>query len=93
MIFQGQEFLEEEYFRDDAPLDWSKVDTCVGIRQLYTDLMRQRRNWHNHTRGLRGQHVNIFHVNHADKVIAYHRWDHGGPGDDVVVLLNFGNRG
>lgn len=93
MIFQGQEFLEEEYFRDDAPLDWSKAETFAGIRQLYTDLMRLRRNWHNHTRGLRGQHVNIFHVNHADKVIAYHRWDHGGPGDDVVVLLNFGNRG
>lgn len=93
MIFQGQEFLEDEYFRDDAPLDWSKAETFAGIRQLYTDLIRLRRNWHNHTRGLRGQHVNVFHVNHTDKVIAHHRWDLGGPGDDVVVLLNFGNRG
>jgi 1,4-alpha-glucan branching enzyme len=27
------------------------------------------------------------------KVIAYHRWSEGGPGDDVVVVLNFANRG
>jgi 1,4-alpha-glucan branching enzyme len=23
-------------------------------------------------------------------VIAYHRWQDGGPGDDVVVVVNFG---
>ena len=34
----------------------------------------------------------IFHVNEADKVIAFHRWDQGGPGDDVVVVANFANR-
>ncbi len=93
MIFQGQEFLEDKYFRDDAPLDWSKARTNQGIRQLYTDLLRLRRNWFDHTRGLRGQHVHVHHVNHADKVLAYHRWEQGGPGDDVVVLLNFANRG
>ena len=93
MIFQGQEFLEDEYFRDDDPLDWSKAVTHAGIRQLYTDLARLRRNWFNHTRGLRGRHVNVHQVNRADKVIAFHRWDQGGPGDDVVVLLNFTNRG
>ena len=25
-------------------------------------------------------------------MIAYHRWDRGGPGDDVVVVANFANR-
>ncbi len=25
-------------------------------------------------------------------MIAFHRWDRGGPGDDVVVVLNVGNR-
>ena len=25
-------------------------------------------------------------------MIAFHRWDNGGPGDDVVVVANFGNR-
>ena len=51
-----------------------------------------RRNWFNQTRGLRGQHVNVHHVNNADKVIAFHRWENGGPGDDVMVVANFCNR-
>jgi 1,4-alpha-glucan branching enzyme len=34
----------------------------------------------------------VHHVNNTDKVIAYHRWADGGPGDDVVVLVNFANR-
>ncbi len=92
MIFQGQEFLEDEYFRDSAPLDWAKLETYAGINALYRDLMRLRRNWFNQTRGLRGEHVNVHHVNNADKVIAFHRWENGGPGDDVLVIANFGNR-
>ena len=51
-----------------------------------------RRNLRGTTAGLRGQHVNVFHLNDSDEVIAYHRWDRGGPGDDVVVVANFGAR-
>jgi 1,4-alpha-glucan branching enzyme len=93
MIFQGQEFLEDEYFHDEDPLDWEKLAKHAGIHLLYTDLIRLRRNWHDTTRGLRGQHIHVHHVNDADKVIAFHRWQHGGPRDDVVVVLNFSNRG
>ena len=93
MIFQGQEFLEDGWFADTDPLDWRKAETYAGILQLYRDLMQLRRNWHNRTRGLHGQGVHVHHVNHADKVIAFHRWDQGGPGDDVVVVLNFANTG
>lgn len=92
MIFQGQEFLEWGSWSDTTPLDWSKKDKFKGIWDLYQALIRLRRNWFNNTRGLRGQHVNVHHVNNADKVIAFHRWENGGPGDDVVVVLNFGNR-
>jgi 1,4-alpha-glucan branching enzyme len=92
MIFQGQEFLEDQYFRDSAPLDWAKLDTYAGINALYRDLIRLRRNWFNQTRGLRGQQINVHHVNNTDKVIAFHRWENGGPGDDVVIIANFGNR-
>ncbi|GFO55364.1 1,4-alpha-glucan branching enzyme [Geomonas sp. Red276] len=63
-----------------------------GIYQLYQDLIRLRRNWYNNTRGLRGQNVNVFHVNNSDKLVAFHRWEAGGGGDDVVVILNFANR-
>ncbi|MFW5680725.1 MAG: alpha-amylase family glycosyl hydrolase, partial [Pseudomonadota bacterium] len=31
MLFQGQEFLEDEWFRDVDPLDWSKKDRFAGI--------------------------------------------------------------
>ena len=91
MLFQGQELLEDEWFRDEDPLDWSKKERFVGIFRLYRDLVRLRRNWWDDTRGLRGQNVQVFHVNDADKVIALRRWDRGGPGDDVVVVLNFAN--
>jgi 1,4-alpha-glucan branching enzyme len=92
MIFQGQEFLEDEWFRDTDPIDWTKKDTFSGILNLYRDLIRLRRNWYDNTRGLRGQHINVHHVNDYDKVIAFHRWEHGGPGDDVVVVANMANR-
>ncbi|HVW64616.1 MAG TPA: alpha-amylase family glycosyl hydrolase [Nitrosospira sp.] len=92
MIFQGQEFLEDRYFRDDVELDWSKTERHAGIVDLYRDLIRLRRNWFNNTRGLRGQGMHIHHRNDADKLIAFHRWDQGGPGDDVVVVANFANR-
>lgn len=93
MIFQGQEFLESGYFSDQTPLDWSKLTTYAGIQLLYHDLIRLRRNWFNQTAGLRGQNLNVHHVNNTDKLIAFHRWENGGPGDDVVVVANFANRG
>ncbi len=93
MIFQAQEILEWIPFGDTNHIDWNKLDRFHGIHTLYQDLAHLRRNWHNNTRGLRGHHVNVFHVNQADKVVAYHRWENGGPGDDVVIVANFGNRG
>jgi 1,4-alpha-glucan branching enzyme len=89
MIFQGQEFLEWIAWSDRQPLDWSKAETFSGIRCLYRDLIKIRRNMDNNTRGLCGAGINIFHVNHDAKVIAFHRWAGGGPGDDVVVVANF----
>ncbi len=93
MLFQGQEFLEDGYFDDDQPLDWGRRVTFSGIRAMYRDLIRLRRNWSNSTRGLRGHGTNVHHVNNGDKMIAFHRWDQGGPGDDVVVVANFADRG
>lgn len=91
MIFQGQEILEDEYFQDTDPVDWTKETTFSGIEMLYRDLIRLRRNWYNNTRGLRGQNTNVFHVNNTNKLVAYHRWDSGGAGDDVVIVANFGS--
>lgn len=92
MLFQGQEILEDGYFQDTDPVDWSKLVTFGGIRDLYRDLIRLRRNLDGVSQGLRGQSTNFHHTNDGDKVVAYHRWDQGGPGDDVIVLLNFRNQ-
>jgi 1,4-alpha-glucan branching enzyme len=91
MICQGQEILEGTPF-GAGPIDWDNYDRFRGIWQMYRDLAHLRRNWFDQTRGLRGQHVNVFHVNDWDKVLAFHRWEGGGPRDDVVVVLNFANR-
>jgi 1,4-alpha-glucan branching enzyme len=89
MIFQGQEFLEYSSFNDSVSLDWNKLNEFDAIRNTYKDLIRLRRNWYNNTRGLRGQSLNTFHVNHSNKVICYHRWENGGDGDDVIIVVNF----
>ena len=92
MIFQGQEFLQGGYFEDTTPLDWDLLENYGGINQLYRDLIRLRRNWFDQTGGLRGQHINVHCANNSDKLIAFHRWENGGPGDDVIVVANFANR-
>ena len=92
MLFQGQEFLENLWFTDDRPVDWAKREIYPGVLRLYSDLIRLRRNSNGTTAGLRGGGVGVHHVNTADNVIAYHRWDGGGPRDDTVILLNFANR-
>ncbi len=92
MIFQGQELLEDRWFDDQEPLDWSKLERFGGIHDLYRDLIRLRRNFYNNTRGLQGHHVEVHHINNVDKVLAFHRWSEGGAGDDVMVILNFADR-
>jgi 1,4-alpha-glucan branching enzyme len=92
MLFEGQEFLEDGWFRDDKALDWSKLQTFQGINRLYHDLIHLRRNLHGNTKGLIGPFVRVYHVNNQDKVIAFHRWAEGGPKDDVVVVASFAHR-
>ena len=88
MLFQGQEFLEDGWFQDSVPLDWHKSEEFSGLVRMYRDLIHLRLNRSGCTRGLSGSGLNTFHQNQADNVIAYHRWHQGGPGDDVVVVVN-----
>ena len=88
MLFQGQEFLEDGWFQDSVPLDWHKSEEFSGLVRMYRDLIHLRLNRFGSTRGLSGSGLNTFHQNQADNVMAYHRWHQGGPGDDVVVVVN-----
>lgn len=92
MIFQGQEVLEDGWFQDTDPVDWSKEVTFAGIRSLYRDLIRMRTNAGGFSAGLTGSNLNIFLQDNSNKVLAYHRWRNGGPNDDVIVITNWANR-
>ncbi|HET7168478.1 MAG TPA: alpha-amylase family glycosyl hydrolase, partial [Candidatus Limnocylindrales bacterium] len=92
MLFQGQELLEDRWFDDTVALDWSKEQRFEGMLRLHRDLIQLRRAVDGATRGLRGANVEILHADAETKVVAFHRWHEGGPGDDVVVVVNLANR-
>ncbi|MDB5310863.1 MAG: glgB 1 [Gemmataceae bacterium] len=89
MLFQGQEFLEGEWFRDTVPVDWDKRAEFRGLVKLYRDLIGLRLNLMGQTQGLCGQHIQVTHVHDEMNMIAFRRWMEGGPGDDVMVVANF----
>jgi 1,4-alpha-glucan branching enzyme len=92
MIFQGQPLLEDKWFCDTDPLDWQRLIQFQGNVKLYQDLIRLRKNWYNHTNGLRGHHVKTLYLNMSQGVLAYHRWENGGKRDSTVIVLNFKNQ-
>jgi len=92
MLFQGQEFLEDGTFNDWKEVDWQKAEQFAGILEAHKHLIDLRQNRHGNTAGLQGRSINVSHVDEENKVIAYHRWNNGGPKDDVMVIVNFGNK-
>jgi 1,4-alpha-glucan branching enzyme len=92
MLLQGQEFAQGGSFNDWQQLDWQNLQKLPGIIEAYKHLIDLRKNIHGVSAGLMGQSTNITHVDEDNKVISYHRWDKGGPKDDVVVIANFANR-
>jgi 1,4-alpha-glucan branching enzyme len=92
MIFEGQELLEDRWFQDKVPIDWSRTEDEHGILGMYRDLIALRRNLSGVTRGLCGQNDHVYHFDDAAKVIAFHRWDKQGPKDSAVVVVNMMNQ-
>jgi 1,4-alpha-glucan branching enzyme len=92
MLFQGQEFMMWGSFNDWQALNWDLAEKHIGIVEAYRRLITLRKNDTGVTSGLLGKNINLYHVDEANKVIAYHRWNNGGAKDDVVVVVNFGNQ-
>ncbi|MEZ4596240.1 MAG: alpha-amylase family glycosyl hydrolase [Chloroflexota bacterium] len=88
MLFQGQEIIEDRWFSDDDPVDWDLRTRHRGLLRLHADLIGLRRNRTGVTAGLRGPGVKVHHVDPVGRVLAWHRWQHGGPRDDVVVVAS-----
>ena len=92
MVFMGQEFLEDKYWSDwqgrpDLLIYWAGVngaDKNMGDQHRFTtDIMWLRRN----QPALRGEGLNVFHVDNQNRVIAFHRWV-PGAGRDVIVVAS-----
>jgi len=93
MIFQGQEFLENQDFDPQhIPLDWSKTEKFSGIVSAYEDLIALRTNKSGATSALMNGNVQFIQKNKKDKVIVFRRWDKE-TGNEIVVLANLGSRG
>lgn len=80
--------LEDEWFRDTDPIDWSKEKSFAGVLRMYRDLIQLRLNKRNSTKGLAGSGFAVSFEHHDNRVIAFHRWFDGGIGDDVLVVVN-----
>jgi 1,4-alpha-glucan branching enzyme len=88
MLLQGSEFLQEGAFNDWQMLEWDKTTQFAGIVLAHQHLINLRLDRYGNVGGLAGPHCAVFHANNEDRVIAYHRWDTGGGGDDTLVIIN-----
>lgn len=86
MLFQGQEFLEDEWFRDTVPLDWDRAWAFRDITQMFRDLIRLRRNLDGDSGGLVGPHTTLVTLDDDANLIAFVR--SSGDGQHVLVALN-----
>ena len=89
MLLQGQEFMQEGSFNDWQMLEWDKTTQFAGIVDAHRHLINLRLNRFDNTRGLIGQFTQLFHRDNDNNVMAFHRWDKGGPLDDTLVIINF----
>lgn len=88
MFFQGQFSLEDKWFSDTDPLDWSRLEHFSKYVKLHQEIIHLRRNWYGVTAGLQGQNIDIIRGDEEKKVIVTHRYQEGGPKDSVVIAFN-----
>jgi len=85
MLFQGQEFLEDEWFRDTVPLDWDRAEAFRDIVRMVRDLVVLRRNLNGTTAGLTGPHTEVSHLDDEAKTIA---WLRATDTEETVIVVN-----
>jgi len=91
MIFQGQEFVENEPLAVNLPLQWKLATQFASIRKLWGALAAARKNKTGHTPNLEGDGLNIYQVDDTNKLIAYERFDSHSSGTAVIVANFTGN--
>ena len=100
MLLAGQELMETRggKWPNPAPIpDFNNLEDLTEEQRnsflFFADLIRLRLNLDGVSQGLKGGNFAITHIHPAKElpIIAIHRWDKGGPGDDVIVVMNFSN--
>ncbi|AZA12742.1 alpha-amylase family glycosyl hydrolase [Corynebacterium choanae] len=87
MLFQGQEFLEDEWFRDTVPLDWEQAWKFRDITRMFRNMISLRRNLDGTTPGLTGPVTRVLFSDAAAQVLVYSR--ETLDGNATVVAVNF----
>lgn len=90
MIFQGQEFMVDKFFKDDEGLDWKQEKEHDAITKLFRQLCELRLGKRN-TEGLTGQYMSILHMNQESKILAFRRSEHEDFTNSTLVVMNFSN--
>jgi len=100
MLMAGQELMEMRggTWPNPAPMpifeDLEELpEETRNSFHFFADLIKLRLNLEGVSQGLKGSNLAITHIHPSKElpVIVIHRWDKGGPGDDVVVVMNFSN--
>ena len=91
MLFQGQEFIEDEYFKDSEALDWSQQEKHIGITRMVSDLIKIRTEQKNESEGLKGQYTKVIHFDNDNKILAYARSANEDFANSSIIVLNLSN--
>ena len=83
MLFQGQEWADEDWFDDGSPLDWQRRADRSGLVLLWGDLIRLRTGRDARAPGLRSEMIECWQP--AVGVLAIRRGDNE-VGEAIVVV-------
>ncbi len=96
MLFQGQEWAEEDWFDDARNLRWDRRNARPGVVALWRDLIRLRTGADERARGLSGDMISVHRQGDvagdaqvfAPGVVTFWRWGLGGEATAAVVVVN-----
>lgn len=91
MLFQGQEWADEDWFDDSRGLRWDRRDQRRGVVQMWADLIHLRTGANDRAPGLRGPHADCERIGEQGRVLLIRRWGDEGRERATLVVVNLRN--
>ena len=91
MLFQGQEWAEEDWFDDARELRWDRRKARPGVVSMWRDLIHLRTGVDPRAHGLSGDRISVHRAVDAPEVVTFWRWGLGGEHAAAVVVVNLHN--